>query len=50
MMPVVYDNPKDKGIDLLFDFENGMGIVVFMEDESAQEMVDIIQNKLNARL
>lgn len=50
MMPVVYDNPKDKGIDLLFDFENGMGLVVFMEDESAQEMVDIIQNKLNARL
>lgn len=50
MIPVIYDVPEDKGIELLFDFENGMGIVIFLDDESAQEMVDIIQNKLNARL
>lgn len=49
MIPTIYDNPKEKGIDLEFDFENCMSIKIYMDDKSAQEMVDIIQNKLNAR-
>lgn len=50
MIPLVYDNPEERGIDLMFDFENGMAITIFMTDESAQELVNIVQNKLNARL
>jgi len=34
---------------LEFDLENGMSIKIFMNDENAQEMVNIIQNKLNGR-
>jgi len=50
MIPSIYDNPEENGIDLEFDFENGMSIRVYMDDESAQQMCNIIQNKLNARL
>ncbi len=49
MIPIIYDNVDNKGIDLEFDLENGMSIKVFMDDDSAQDMVNIIQNKLNAR-
>lgn len=45
----VWDNPGDKGVELEFDFESGMAIRVFLDDSSAQELVDIVQNKLNAR-
>lgn len=47
MIPVIYDNPEEKGIDLEFDFENGMAIKIFLEDEAAQQMINIIQNKLD---
>lgn len=50
MIPIVYDNPEEEGIDLEFDLESGLSIKVFMTDQAAQDMVDIIQNKLNARL
>lgn len=43
-------NGEEAGIELEFDFENGMTINIAMADEQAQEMIDIIQNKLNARL
>lgn len=49
MIPIIYDNPKEKGITLEFDLENGMAIKILMDDENAQEMINIIQNKLNAR-
>lgn len=49
MIPIIYDNHKEKGIDLEFDFENGMSIRLFLTDESAQDMINIMQNKLNAR-
>ena len=48
MIPIIYDD-KD-GILLQFDLENGLAIGVKMDDESAQELINIIQNKLNARL
>lgn len=47
MIPIIYDNAEEKGIDLEFDLENGMAIKIFMDDESAQDMVNIIQNKLD---
>lgn len=40
MIPIVYDCPD----------ENGMQISVFMDDEQAENLITIIQNKLNARL
>lgn len=47
MIPIVYDNPEEKGIDLELDLENGMAIKIFMDDNSAQEMINIIQNKID---
>lgn len=49
MIPIIYDNPISGGIDIEFDLENGMAIKIFLDDESAQDMINIIQNKLNAR-
>ncbi len=50
MIPLIYDRPEEKGIDLELDLENGMSIKIFMEDATAQGMIDLIQNKLNARI
>jgi len=47
MIPTIYDD-KD-GIILQFDLENGLAIGIKMDDTAAQEMVNIIQNKINAR-
>lgn len=50
MIPTVYDKPDEGGIALEFDLENGLSLTIDMEDKAAQEMINIIQNKLNARL
>ena len=47
MIPKIYDNGE--GISLVFDLEIGLGLVVDMTDKAAEEMINIIQNKLNAR-
>ena len=44
---VVYD--ADGGISLEIEIANGISIMLYMEDKTAQEMVDVVQNKLNAR-
>lgn len=49
MIAEVYDEPEEEGIILAFDMENGMTLSLFMDDNQAQEMINIIQNKLNAR-
>jgi len=49
MISIIYDNLEEKGIDIEFDFLNGMSIKIFMDDKEAQEMINIIQNKLNSR-
>jgi len=49
MNPIIFDNPQEEGVDLEFDLENGMSIKIFMDDELAQDFINIIQNKLNAR-
>jgi len=47
MIPNIFDD--ESGIRIEFDFENGMTINCYMDDDTAQEMINIIQNKLNAR-
>ena len=47
MRPIIYDNTIERGIDIEFDFKNGMGIRIFLDDKAAHDM---IQNKLNARV
>ena len=48
MIPIIFDN-KD-GIMIQFPLESGLLLGIELSDESAQEMIYIIQNKLNARL
>lgn len=48
--PIVYDDPKNAGIQLSFDMENGMFFGVLMDYDDAQALVDLVQNKLNGRL
>ena len=47
MMYEIFDDGD--GILLQFDLENGLALGVKMSDEDALDMIDIIQNKLNAR-
>lgn len=49
MIASIYDNPQEKGFDLEFDWENGIAIKIFMNDECAEQFVKIITNKLNGR-
>jgi len=46
----IYDDPLSNGINIEFDLENGMKITFSLCDELAQEMVNTIQTKLEARL
>ena len=48
MIPTIYDN-SEGGIDLELDLGNGMAITLFLDDDSAREMITIIDNKLIAR-
>lgn len=47
MNPEIYD--EGDGIGIEFPLESGLILKVVMDDEVAQSMVDIIQNKLNGR-
>ena len=47
MIPSVFDDKN--GVLVQFDLENGLAIAVKMSDEAAQDLINIIQNKLNAR-
>lgn len=47
MIPLIFDD--EEGILIQFPLENGLLFGVIMSDEAAQEMINIIQNKLNAR-
>ncbi len=47
MIPLICDGSDGEGIDLEFDLENGMAIRLFLDDEAAQDMINIIQNKLD---
>jgi len=45
----IYDDEKGGIILELPLYQTGASIRFYMTDEAAQQMVDIIQNKLNAR-
>lgn len=47
---IVFDVPEEKGIELIVPVAGCMRASVFMDDEEAQNFVNIIQNKLNGRL
>jgi len=47
MIPAIFDDGD--GIIIEFDLENGLILKVCMDDETSQDMINIIQNKLNAR-
>ncbi len=47
MIPEVYDDGD--GITLSFPFDDGFAFSVSMDDDAAEEMINIIRNKLNAR-
>ena len=49
---LIFDVPEEKGIELVIPIggvDSGFTARVFMDDEKAEEMIRIIQNKLNAR-
>ena len=47
---LVFDVPEEKGIELIVPVFENMRASVFMTDEEAQKLINIIQNKLNARI
>ncbi len=50
---LIFDCPKEKGIEIIIPIgspDSNLTAIFFMKDEQAQEFINIIQNKLNARL
>jgi len=47
---IIMDDDKQRGIIMEIDIGNGMTLTRFIPDSIAQEMVTLIQNKLNARI
>jgi len=48
---LVIDIPKEGGIELILPIDcTCMNARVFMYDDEAQELINIIQNKINARM
>lgn len=45
----VFDNPEQHEIVIEIPLADGIAISVCMDDTTAQEMITIVQNKLNAR-
>jgi hypothetical protein len=44
----IYDD--EDGFMLVFDTEQGMTFNFFLSDEQAEDIIGILQNKLNARI
>ena len=47
---IILDIPEEKGIEIIVPVTECMRASLFMSDEQAQKMINIIQNKINARL
>jgi hypothetical protein len=47
MIPIIYDGENGEGINLEFNMENGMAITLFLDDKAAQDLINIMQNKLD---
>jgi len=48
MIPEIFD--EGDGISIELPIFDGTSIKLYMDDSTAQDMINIIQNKLNARL
>lgn len=46
----IYDNAEEKGFDFWFNLDCGVSVVVTISDKDAMKMIDIIQDKLIARV
>lgn len=47
---LIFDVPEEKGIEIIVPVTDNMKASLFLTDEEAQKMINIIQNKLNARI
>jgi len=47
---LIFDVPEEKGIEIIIPVTDFMKASLFMEDKEAEELIMIIQNKLNARI
>jgi len=47
---IIFDVPEEKGIEMIIPVTENMRASVFMTDKEAENLINIIQNKLNARL
>ena len=47
---LIFDISEEKGIEIIIPVTESMRASLFMSDEQAQEMINIIQNKINSRL
>ena len=47
---IIFDVPEEKGIEIIVPVTDFMRASIFMSDEQAEELIRIIQNKLNARI
>jgi len=47
---LIFDVPEEKGVEIIIPVAECMRASLFMTDEEAQKLINIIQNKINARL
>ena len=47
---LVFDVPEEKGIEIIIAVTENMRASVFMGDDEVIALINILQNKLNARL
>jgi len=47
---LIFDVPEENGIELIVPVFENMKASIFIDDKQAEQMLRIIQNKLNARL
>lgn len=47
---LIFDNPEEKGIDMYIAINEIIDLRIPLTDKAAQQLIDIIQNKLNARI
>jgi hypothetical protein len=46
---LIFDCPEEKGIELIVPVFENMRASIFLNDDEAEKVINIIQNKLNAR-
>jgi len=46
---LIFDVPEEKGLEIIIPVTDNMKASVFIPDDEAEKVIQIIQNKLNAR-